>query len=206
MVAISIGLLLPVIRASRRRRSAVSRSAELPGGDTPFGLEVAQEQQQYVLYLINGAERTRVSDVKVTDGELTATFPGYENTLRAKIKSRQSRRQRHAHQGRRQGTSHSVRREARRGVSLPCQKLDRQCRRRRHWDTTFTNEKGETYQSDPAARASHDRVTGSAMTPTGDHRFLEGQMHGDELQLSTFAGGLAYLYKLKDRRRRRARR
>jgi thiol-disulfide isomerase/thioredoxin len=35
------------------------------------------------------------------------------------------------------------------------------------------------------------------MTPTGDHRFLEGQMHGDELQLSTFAGGLAYLYKLK---------
>ncbi len=42
----------------------------LPGGDTPFGLEVAQEQQQYVLYLINGAERTRVSNVKVADGEL----------------------------------------------------------------------------------------------------------------------------------------
>jgi thiol-disulfide isomerase/thioredoxin len=35
------------------------------------------------------------------------------------------------------------------------------------------------------------------MTPTGDHRFLEGQVHGDELQLSTFAGGLAYLYKFK---------
>lgn len=35
------------------------------------------------------------------------------------------------------------------------------------------------------------------MTPTGDHRFMDGQMHGDELQLSTFAGGLAYLYKLK---------
>ena len=35
------------------------------------------------------------------------------------------------------------------------------------------------------------------MTPTGDHRFLEGQVRGDELQLSTFAGGLAYLYKLR---------
>src|SRR4029453_13136091 len=59
----------------------------LPGGDAPFGLEVAKEQQQYVLYLINGAERTRVSDVKGTDGELTATFPGSENSLRAQAKS-----------------------------------------------------------------------------------------------------------------------
>jgi thiol-disulfide isomerase/thioredoxin len=35
------------------------------------------------------------------------------------------------------------------------------------------------------------------LTPTGDHRFLEGQVHGEEAQLSTFAGGLAYLYKVK---------
>ena len=55
----------------------------LPGGDTPFGFEVAQEQQQYVLYLTNDTERTRVSNVKVADGELTAIFPGYENSLRA---------------------------------------------------------------------------------------------------------------------------
>src|SRR5678816_2838514 len=37
----------------------------LPGGDTPFGFEVSQEQQQYVLYLKNGTERTRVSNVKI---------------------------------------------------------------------------------------------------------------------------------------------
>lgn len=36
----------------------------LPGGDTLFGLEVAKEQRQYVLYLQNGTERTRVSGVK----------------------------------------------------------------------------------------------------------------------------------------------
>ena len=51
----------------------------LPGGDAPFGLEVAQEQQQYVLYLINGTERTRVSNVKVADGEL---FAPYEANVR----------------------------------------------------------------------------------------------------------------------------
>src|SRR5918995_5289448 len=57
----------------------------LPGGDASFGLEVAQEQKQYVLYLINGVERTRVSNVKIADGELLAVFPGYENSLRATI-------------------------------------------------------------------------------------------------------------------------
>jgi thiol-disulfide isomerase/thioredoxin len=35
------------------------------------------------------------------------------------------------------------------------------------------------------------------MTPTGDHRYLEGQISGDDLKLSTFAGGLAYLYHLR---------
>jgi len=40
----------------------------LPGGDTPFGFEVAQERQQYVIYLANDTERTRVSNVKVAVG------------------------------------------------------------------------------------------------------------------------------------------
>ena len=64
----------------------------LPGGDTPFGFEVAQEQQQYVIYLTNDTERTRVSNVKIADGELTAVFPGYENSLRASAASRPDRR------------------------------------------------------------------------------------------------------------------
>jgi hypothetical protein len=33
----------------------------------------------------NSSERTRVSNVKVADGELTAFFPGYENWLRATL-------------------------------------------------------------------------------------------------------------------------
>lgn len=31
----------------------------LPGGDTPFGFEVAQQQQHHVLYLKNGTDRQR---------------------------------------------------------------------------------------------------------------------------------------------------
>ena len=169
----------------------------LPGGDTPFGLEVAQEQQKYVLYLINGAERTRVSNVLVANGELRAAFPGYENSLRATI-----------HRKGLEGSVTLIKAGGKEQVIPFTATLGETHRFHAKpatdnadvagtWEATFTNEKGETSQAILLLEQQHDRVTGSVMTPTGDHRFMDGQMHGDELQLSTFAGGLAYLYKLQ---------
>ena len=169
----------------------------LPGGDAPFGLEVAQEQQKYVLYLINGAERTRVSNVQVADGELRAAFPGYENSLRATI-----------HRKGLEGSVTLIKAGGKEQV-IPFTATLGETHRfypeaatdnadvAGTWEATFTNEKGETSKAILLLEQQHDRVTGSVMTPTGDHRFMDGQVHGDELQLSTFAGGLAYLYKLK---------
>lgn len=170
---------------------------QLPGGETPFGLEVAQQQQQYVLYLINGAERTRVSDVKIADGEITANFPGYENSLRAKI-----------YRDKLEGAVTLIKAGGKEQVIPLRAKLGESHRFYAEpatdnadvagtWEATFTSDEGETSPAILLLDQSHDRVTGSVMTPTGDHRFLEGQVHGDELQLSTFAGGLAYLYRLR---------
>jgi len=196
-VSITLGIAACNPRVDAPQVGLYRAVLRLPGGDAPFGLEVAQEQQQYVLYLINGAERIRVSDVKVTDGELTATFPGYENTLRAKIN-------RDSLEGsvtliKAGGKEQVIPLVAKRGEAyrFHAKSSTDNADVDGTWDTTFTNEKGETTKAILLLEQSHDRVTGSAMTPTGDHRFLEGQMHGDELQLSTFAGGLAYLYKLK---------
>lgn len=44
---------------------------------------------------------------------------------------------------------------------------------------------------------SRDVVSGTFLTATGDHRFLGGQIKGDELYLSTFDGAHAFLYKAK---------
>lgn len=169
----------------------------LPGGDTPFGLEIAEEQQQYVLYLQNGSERTRVSNVKVANGELTAMFPGYENSLHATM-----------HRNGLEGSVTLIKAGGKEQVIPLAATLGDTYRFYKEaatdnadidgtWDATFTNDEGETSKAILLLEQQHDHVTGSVMTPTGDHRFLEGQMRGDDLQLSTFAGGLAYLYKLK---------
>lgn len=45
---------------------------ELPGGEAPFALEIAREQDRYVLYLSNGDEHTRIDEVQVEERELVA--------------------------------------------------------------------------------------------------------------------------------------
>jgi thiol-disulfide isomerase/thioredoxin len=197
LVSIAIGLAACDPRVATPQIGIYRAVLKLPGGDAPFGLEIAQEQQRYVLYLINGAERTRVDTVNVANGELTAMFPGYENSLRATL-----------HRDGLEGSVTLIKAGGKEQVIPFAAKLGDTYRFHAEaatdnadvdgtWDATFTNDKGETSKAILLLEQQHDRVTGSVMTPTGDHRFLEGQMHGDELQLSTFAGGLAYLYKLK---------
>lgn len=195
LVAIGIAACNP--RSDAPQVGVYRAVLRLPGGETPFGLEIAEEQQQYVLYLINGAERTRVDKVKVTDGELTASFPGYENSLRAEV-------HRNALEGsvtliKAGGKEQIIPFEAKLGDTYRfySEPTTDNADVDGTWEATFTNEKGETSKAILLLEQRHDRVTGTAMTPTGDHRFLAGQVRGDELQLSTFAGGLAYLYKLK---------
>ncbi|MBB6092877.1 thiol-disulfide isomerase/thioredoxin [Povalibacter uvarum] len=170
---------------------------ELPGGDAPFGLDIAREDEKTVLYLSNGTERTRVANVTVHDGELSAVFPGYENTLRAKVS--------------RDALDGNVTLIKAGGVEqvIPFRaKLNETWRFypesltdnpdvAGRWEVTLTDSEGKATKAVALLEQSHDRVSGTVMTPTGDHRFLDGQIHGNELQLSTFAGGLAYLYKLQ---------
>ncbi len=170
---------------------------ELPGGEAPFGLEIEEIEGRYVLHLINGAERTRVDNVHVSEGRLTATFPGYENSLRAQV-TREGL----------EGAVTLIKAGGKEQIIPFAAELGERFRFYRdaasdnadiagRWAVTFTDDEGERSIAIGLFDQEHDRVTGTIMTPTGDHRFLEGQVHGDEVKLSTFAGGLAYLYHLK---------
>lgn len=174
---------------------------QLPGGEAPFGLEVTEENNRFVLYLVNAAERTRVDNVTLANGELTAVFPGYENSLQARmyperlegnvtlIKDR-GKEQVIPFQARLQGPSDATYRFYEEPLTDNADLAGR-------WAMTLTGDDGKSGAAVAIFEQQHDRLTGTVMTPTGDHRFLEGQVHGDEAQLSTFAGGLAYLYRVK---------
>ena len=74
------------------------------------------------------------------------------------------------------------------------------------WAVTFTDDDGKPEAAVGEFTQSQDVVTGTFLAETGDHRYLAGQVKGDELYLSTFDGAHAFLYKAKVTARRRDRR
>jgi hypothetical protein len=150
---------------------------KLPGGAAPVGLEVVSENNRFVLYLVNATERTRVDNVTLSGGELTAVFPGYENSLRARM-----------YRDRLEGNVTLIKDGGKEQV-IPFvathgetyrfhpESLTDNADLAGHWEMTLTSD-GENTAAVAIFEQQHDRITGTVMTPTGDHRFLEGQVRG----------------------------
>jgi thiol-disulfide isomerase/thioredoxin len=166
----------------------------LPGGELPFGLELQQEGSGLVAYLINGAERVRVPNVKTEGRHIEMDMPGFGNHLTAKLK-----------RGRLEGEVVLVKR------GLKEQKLPLVAERDAtyrffkepatdnadvsgRWAVTFQDTDGKQTPAIGEFKQSFQEVTGTFLTQTGDHRYLAGEMRNDELYLSTFDGAHAYLY------------
>jgi hypothetical protein len=161
LISLAIGIAACSPRVDAPQLGLYRAVLRLPGGDAPFGLEVAQEQQQNTLRATMNRDSLEGSVTLIKAGGKEQVIPFVAKlgeTYRFYAKS-----------------------------STDNADVDGT------WDATFTNEKGETSKAILLFEQGHDHVTGSVMTPTGDHRFLEGQVHGEELQVSTFAGGLACL-------------
>ena len=140
-----------------------------PGGELPFGLDVAAEEGRFVLQLINGDERVRVSEVTVKDGTLHAIMPGYENSLSARVSG-----------GRLEGQVSLLRADGER-QALPFGAEIGQTWRffeepvtdnadvSGRWSVTFTDVAGTTSPGVAELTQLFGTVTGTILTPTGDH-------------------------------------
>jgi thiol-disulfide isomerase/thioredoxin len=63
------------------------------------------------------------------------------------------------------------------------------------WSVQIETDDGIELPGIAQLEQSFGRVTGTVVTPLGDHRFLEGEVRDDELYLSRFDGGSVYLYR-----------
>lgn len=170
---------------------------QTPGGELPFGLELKQEGSQPVGYLINGGERLQLSDVKITGSHLEIRMPGYENVLSADANGNELKgeiflvklNEKNQHVPLRATLGDTYRFFASSANDNP----DVSGR----WAVNFIDDSGTPEVAMGEFSQSHDTVTGTILTTTGDHRYLAGQVQGDELYLSTFDGAHVFLYKAK---------
>ncbi|MGB1308539.1 MAG: peroxiredoxin family protein [Oceanihabitans sp.] len=67
-----------------------------------------------------------------------------------------------------------------------------------NWETVFSpNTEADKYLAKGIFTQEGNKVTGTFRTTTGDYRYLEGVINGNQLELSTFDGAHAFLFKAK---------
>jgi thiol-disulfide isomerase/thioredoxin len=169
----------------------------LPGGELPVGLDLSHAGSATVGYLINGPERVELDEVTVAGAHLEIRMPGYENRLVADARGnelqgevilvKQGGKLQHIPFKARLGAAYRFFETAVPGG------VDVSGR----WRVTFTDDDGKPEAAVGEFTQSADTVNGTFLAETGDHRYLAGQVKGDELYLSTFDGAHAFLYKAK---------
>ena len=168
---------------------------QLPGGDLPLGLDLAREQSGWVGYFVNGPERLKLGEVAVEGAHLEIEMPGYENRLTAEAKGDELRGE------------VILSKPGGKEQRLPLHAQFQQTYRffppssagsadvSGRWSVTFSADDGTEEHAVGEFSQSNDVVTGTFLAEGGDHRYLAGQVHGNELYLSTFDGAHAFLYK-----------
>ncbi len=63
------------------------------------------------------------------------------------------------------------------------------------WEVTFVTGDGKPYPAVGEFEQQGDQITGTFLTETGDYRFIEGKLDGDNLSMSTFDGNHLFLFK-----------
>jgi thiol-disulfide isomerase/thioredoxin len=172
----------------------------LPAGELPFGLELGREGTATVGYLLNGKERVKLDEMTIAGRHLEIRMPGYENRLTADadgdrlvgevVLSKSGARQQHIPLHAQLG--YDYRFFATSPNETPAANPADVSGR---WSVTFTDEGGKPELAVGEFSQTRDVVTGTFLAETGDHRYLAGQVRGNELYLSTFDGAHAFLYK-----------
>lgn len=174
---------------------------ELPGGALPFSFEVAapreRDRAHPPVFIVNGADRLEVDEVSVERGQVTMLMPGFKNRIDATLAGEALT-----------GTLTMVKAGAKE------QKIPFAAKRGEdfrftppgaarvppagsvagRWAVTFTDQDGQSYPAVGEFRQDDAEVTGTFLTPTGDHRFLAGELRDRTLRLSKFDGGHLFLY------------
>lgn len=168
---------------------------QLPGGELPFGLDLQHGPSAWSGYLLNGKERLALSDITVEGAHLRIQMPGYGNILTADGMAGGPQGELFLDKLGGKDQHIPLRAEYQKTYRFFPRAALHSSRVGGRWAVRFSEDGGKSELAIGEFSQSGDVVTGTFLTNTGDHRFLEGQIRGNDLYLSTFDGAHAYLYK-----------
>ena len=180
---------------------------ELSGGELPFNFEIKYvDENDLQVILRNGEEVIVLDEVEVghniTNGQDTILikFPVFETEIRAVFEANIMEGKWIATNRQLNGTlPYEVKFVARHGQNHRFTTLKKEpfMDLSGRWATTFGVDKEQPYAGIGDFVQEGNHLTGTFLTETGDHRFLEGTVQANKIYLSAFDGSHAFLYEGK---------
>ena len=167
---------------------------EVQGLELPFQFDVEKVNARFQVYLRNASERLLLDEIEVKDDSVVMVLHVFDAELRARIDGNQLT-----------GTFYK---NYAPDASLPFRATFGETHRYApattqaavdfsgKYQVQFTT-KTSSYPSVGIFEQQGNQVTGTFLTPTGDYRFLEGNVVNDEMWLSTFDGNHAFVFKAR---------
>lgn len=155
-----------------------------------FTIDFNIEVKNNTWYLRNADERMSITAIQQTQDSIVVQMPVFESEFRLKKENRNNMRGVWI-----KGTSRATQvmpvvMVHNQPLRFPLAKGKAQYNITGRWAAHFGKSDAIT-----EFKQNGNRLTGTVITPTGDYRYLEGAVHKDTLQLSTFDGSHAYYFR-----------
>lgn len=165
----------------------------MPAGEVPFNFEVKNASGKPEIAIINGAERFRVTNIKKVGDSVWIIMPLFDSEFHLKQEKNGNltgKWIRHVGAANTYIDFNATPNTAYRFLKTPAKPMFNVGGR---WFAVFEGgSKRDTTVGE--FKQSGNKLTGTFLTTTGDYRYLEGTVSGNNLYLSCFDGGHAFLF------------
>ena len=170
---------------------------ETPGGELPFNFSFSENNDVFdLMTIMNGEERIEIKEIEIAGDSIFIQMPVFDSEFRLKIDSDALHGFwfDHARPG-----NYKIPFTAKRNVSYRfTQGTDTVLADvTGNWKVTFSFSNQDSSDAIGIFSQENNRLTGTFRTPTGDYRFLAGEVQANNLYLSCFDGAHAFLFKAK---------
>ncbi len=165
---------------------------ELQGQQLPFNFEVMKSDAGYQVNLINASEKILLDEIRETGDSIVMVLHIFDADLRVKVRE-------NSMEGffyKNFDKTYKLPFHATFGDDFTFEKKSDQSTAdfSGKYAVQFVTDKNDTIVSVGIFTQKGNYVEGTFLTPTGDYRYLEGNVMNDKLYLSTFDGNHAFLF------------
>lgn len=157
-----------------------------------FNFELEMQNKQPVLYVINAAERIKVDSIRVVNDSAFVKMPVFESSFKVALK--QNKWEGIWIKGTAGAEQMMPFYAERKATRFDVSNITTSINISGRWAVNFASDKSSTAMSIAEFKQTGNQLTGTFLTPTGDYRFQQGVVDGNQLKLSGFDGGHAYLF------------